>query len=210
MLLDFYLLGALFFHSRLQRALAESWRSRSFEPCRDLCAEIIARPGRTLPEDCLLAQLVRGLPFARALWHGVAGELLQLGAEAMPLVQTAPATLCCLLAPGRSRAGDAPRADFAPIEQVHFGSRDLRFGGAFYRPDHAGFNDTEDVARLLRYMDGIEPADWTEAMLEPMAEFATPEERAEELAFVRDWWGPLMDVYRAALARRCLVVCERR
>ena len=209
MLLDFYLLGALFFHSRVQPALAESWRRRSFAPCRDLCAEIIARPGRTLPEDCLLGQVVRGLPFVRDFWHGVVGQLLLLGADEMPLVQTAPATLCSLLAPERYGAGDAPRRDFAPIEQIHFGSRDLRFGGAFYRPEHAGFNDIQDVALLLRYMEAIDPTGWTEAMLEPMSILATPDERAEELAFVHDWWGPLVDVYRDALTRQCVVVCER-
>src|SRR5947209_20395191 len=142
MLLDFYLLGSAFF-TRLQVALAESWRRRSFSPCRDLCAEVIARPDRTVPQDCLLALVVRGLPFARAVWHGVAGELIVLGCEEMPLVQTAPATLCCLLAPERYHAGEAPRSGFALIEQVHFGSRDLRFGGTYYRPDHAGYNDTD-------------------------------------------------------------------
>ncbi len=139
----------------------------------------------------------------------MAGELIVLGCDEMPLVQTAPATLSCLLAPERYRAGDAPRPAFAPIEQIHFGSRDLRFGGAFYRPEHAGFNDADDVARLLHYMDTIDPAGWTETMLEPMAELATAAERSEELAFVRDWWGPLVDVYRAAAARQCMVVCER-
>jgi hypothetical protein len=208
MLLDFYLFGALFFHTRLQPALAETWRRRSFAPLRDVCAEIVARS--RVPEDCLLPQVVRGLPFGRALCHGVAGELLLLGCDDMPLVETAPASLCCLLAPKRYQAGDAARSAFAPIEQVHFGSRDLRFGGAYYRPEHAGWNDTDDVARLLDYLDTIDPASWTADMLQSMAELPTADERAEELAFVRDWWAPLVDVYRAALARQCVVVCERR
>jgi hypothetical protein len=208
MLLDFYLLDALFFHTRLQPALAESWRRRSFAPLRDVCAEIMTRSA--VPGDCLLAQEMHGLPFARALWHGVAGELLLLGCDEMPMVQMAPATLCCLLAPMRYQAGDAARSEYAPIEQVHFGSRDLRFGGAYYRPEHAGWNDTDDVARLLGHLEMIDPATWTADMLQPMAEFPTADERAEELAFVRDWWAPLVDVYRAALARQCVVVCERR
>jgi hypothetical protein len=209
MLLDFYLLSTVFF-TRMRAALAESWRRRSFAPCRDLCADVIARPGQTVPDDCLLVQVARGLPFARLSWHGVAGELIVLGCDEMPLVQTAPATLCCLLAPERYQAGEAPRSAFAPIEQVHFGSRDLRFGGAFYRPEHAGYNDTDDVARLRGYLQKIDPAAWNETMLEPMAELATAEERAEELAFVRDWWNPLVGVYRDALGRKYVVVCERR
>src|SRR5579859_1281625 len=170
MLLDFYLLGALFFHRRLQPALAESWSRRSFMPLRGVCAEVSARSA--VPEDCLLAQVVRGLPFARGMWRGVAGELLLLGCEDMPLVQTAPGALCCLLAPERYQAGDAARSAFAAIEQVHFGSRDLRFGGAYYRPDHVGWNDTDDVARLLGYLETIDPAGWTADMLQPMAEFS--------------------------------------
>jgi hypothetical protein len=209
MLLDFYLLGALFFHTRLQPILGESWRRRSFAPCRELCTEVLAL-GRAQPDGSLLAQVVRGLPFARQFWQGVAGELLLLAAEDMPLVQTAPATLCCLLAPARYLGSEAPRSAFAPIEQVHFGSRDLRFGGACYRPEHAGYNATEDVARLLRYLEAIDAGLWSEAMLSPMAEFATAEERAEELAFVRDWFEPLVGVYRDAARRQCVVVCERR
>ena len=209
MLLDFYLLSAVFF-TRMHAALAESWRRRSFTPCRDLCAQVIARPGRTVPDDCLLAHVVRGLPFARPSWHGVAGELIVLGCDDMPLVQTAPATLCCLLAPDRYQAGEVPRSAFAPIEQVHFGSHDLRYGGAYYRPEHAGYNDTDDVARLLDYLEAIDPARWTAGMLEPMPEFAMAEERSEELAFMRDWWEPLVGVYREAVGRGCVVVCERR
>jgi hypothetical protein len=209
MLLDFYLLAAAFLNLQIRPALAESWRRRSFDPCRDLCAELLARPGRALPEDCLLRHVVTGLPFARAFWHSLIGEFLLLGCEEMPLVQTAPATLCCLLAPERYRSGEAARSAYAPIEQVHFGSRDLRFAGAFYRPDHAGYNDEGDIARLLRYLEGIDAATWHEGMLRPMAEFATADERAEELAFVRDWLPALVELYRDAARRGCVVVCER-
>lgn len=207
MLLYFYLFGADFFQTRMQPALAESWRRRSFLPCRDLCADVLAATKQTLPADSVLRQVARGLPFAREFWHGLVGELLVFGCEDMPLMQTAPATLCCLLAP--EHGDDLPRSDFAPIQQIHFGSRDLRFGGAFYRPDHAGYNGEADVRRLLQYLEEIDPSAWHESMLQPMSELATLEERTEELAFVRDWWPALVELYRNAVTQGHIVVCER-
>jgi hypothetical protein len=208
MLLYFYLLSAAFLRDRMRPALADAWRQRSFAPCRDLCAEIVARSVH-IPDDCVVFRVTCGLSFAREFWHGLAGELLVFACDDMPLVQTAPATLCCLLAPQQFGLGELPRAAFAPIQQAHFGSRDLRFGGAFYRPDHAGLNDEDDVARLLGYLERIDAGAWHENMLSPMLEFATHEEREEELAFVRDWWPPLVEMYRGAADRRQVIVCER-
>ena len=173
-----------------------------------LCTELLAQK-KYAPDDCVVRRVALGLPFARDFWHALAGELLLLGCEDMPLFQTAPATLCCLLAPERHDAGAAPRSQFAPIEQVHFGSCDLRFGGAFFRPEHAGHNDTTDVARLLGYLETIDPATWTEEMLRPMAEFPTAAEREEELAFARDWRPVLVELYAAAARHGDVIVCER-
>jgi hypothetical protein len=209
MLLYFYLLGSAFFANQMRPALAESWRRRSFAPCRPLCAAIVAAAPRPIPEDCVLRQVTNGLSFAREFWHALAGELLVFGCDDMPLLQTAPATLCCLLAPEQHRAGDGPRTDFAPIQQVHFGSRDLRFGSACYRPDHAGYNGGDDIPRLLDYLEGIDPRSWHAEMLDAMPEFPTGEEREEELAFVRDWWPALVEMYREASRRAQIIVCER-
>jgi hypothetical protein len=208
MLLYFYLLGAAFFHERMRPALAQGWRRRSFVLCRELCAEIVARSTLHIPDDALIRQVIAGLPFARKTWHALVGEAILFGCEEMPHVQTAAPTLCCLLAPEQFQAGDVPRSAFAPIQQVQFGSRDLAFGGAFYRPDHAGYNDADDVRRLLDYLESIDPTAWQAEMLRPMDVLASPEEREEELAFVRDWWGPLVDVYRDAARGGCIVVCE--
>jgi hypothetical protein len=208
MLLYFYLFGAGFFRTRMQPALAESWRRRSFRPCHDVCAEVLWATKQTPPADSVLRQVARGLPFAREFWHGLVGELLVFGCQDMPLLQTAPATLCCLLAPEQF-GSDLPRSDFAPIQQIHFGSRDLRFGGAFYRPDHAGCNSEADVSRLLHYLEGIDPAAWHESMLQPMTELASEEERAEELAFVRDWWPALVELYRNAATQGDIIICEQ-
>jgi hypothetical protein len=210
MLLDFYVLATAFFHDRLQPALTASWSARSFKPCLALCTEILDRCGRDAPHDCLLRQVAAGLPFASRSWHALAGEFMLLGREDMPLIEIAPRTLCCLLAPDCDRPGDGPRSAFVAIEQVLFGSRDLRFGGAFYRPDCAGYNDMTDVRRLLAYLEAIDPAGWTEAMLQPINELASIEDRAEELAFLRDWWPPLVEVHRDAVRHDCVIVCERR
>jgi hypothetical protein len=208
MLLYLYLMGASFLRDCMRPALGDAWRQRSFAPCRDLCAGVVARSAQTPPDDCVVRQVARGLSFAREFWQRLVGELLVFACEDMPLVQTAPATLCCLLAPKEFGIGDVPRSEFAPIQQVHYGSRDLRIGGAFYRPDHAGYNAEDDVARLLRYLDGIDPSAWHESMLCPMVEFASRDEREEELAFVRDWWPALVEIYRSALIEHQVIVCE--
>ena len=66
------------------------------------------------------------------------------------------------------------------------------------------------LQRLLRYLETVDPSSWHEAKLRPMQEFATALEREEELAFVRDWWPPLVELYRDAARRECVVVCEQR
>jgi hypothetical protein len=208
MLLYFYLLRAAFFRECLRPALVAAWRRRSFVPCRELCAQVVATSVQHVPPDAILRQVSGGLPFAREFWHALVGEVILFGAQDMPLVQASPQTLCCLLAPEQYCAADVPRAAFAPIQQVHFGSRDLAFGGAYYRPDRAGYNDETDVRRLTSYLEGVDPAAWHEEMLQPIAELPTASEREEELAFVRDWWTPLVDVYRSAIERSCIVVCE--
>jgi hypothetical protein len=206
-LLDFYLVDSGEFHTRWRPVLTESWVRRSFAPCRSLASAVIDRTTHPPPPDSVLRHVVRGLPFAREFWQALVGELLICGCDDMPLVQTAPETLGCLLAPPQNPA--APRSAFSPVQQVHFGSRDLRFGLAFYRPDHAGFNGDADVRRLLAYLEGIDPATWHESMLQPLPDFPTADERQEELAFIRDWWPPLVDVYRQAAERGQMVVCEQ-
>lgn len=202
------------FDQVIRRALSASWRQRSFEPCRSLCTSLLpavasfAQRYHTGAEEPLLVPVSRGLPFDRAFWRALVGEVLWYSADDIPEFQTAPETLCALLAPDCYRQGDRPRERFAPIEQVHFGARDLVFGGGFYRPDHAGFNDLDDVARLARYLASVDPGRWTVADLGGVAELADDEERAEELQFVREWLPALQDFYRLAHDQGQLIVCE--
>src|SRR5262249_9154877 len=133
------------FHQMIRPALAGAWRRRSFEPCRPLCAALtptaltFAERYHTGRDEPLLAQVAREVvPFDRDFWRLLAGEVLLYGAASVPELLTAPDTLGHLLAPGQ---------EDSPIRQAHFGARDLIFGGGFYRPDAAGWNDADDVAR---------------------------------------------------------------
>jgi hypothetical protein len=94
------------------------------------------------------------------------------------------------------------------ILQAHYGSRDVRLGGGYYRPEHAGTNDAADVGRLADYLASVDPQRWTPADLALLPDFATAEERADELEYVRDWFPALRDLYQQARERNQIVVCE--
>src|SRR5262245_39495050 len=148
--LSFLLPDAAHFRQAIHPALGGAWRRRSFEPCRPLCAALVpaaaafAERYHTGHDEPLLAQVARGgVPFGRDFWRLLAGEVFLYGAASVPEILTAPDTLDRLLAPGQ---------EDSPIRQAHFGARDLVLGGGFYRPDAAGWNDTEDVARLADYL----------------------------------------------------------
>jgi hypothetical protein len=210
----FFILDATRFHQEIVPALAASWRQRSFAPCRALCTALLphvesfaARYGAGEGVS-LLGEVGRGLRFRGDLWRHVIGEVLLYSAVEMPEVQTVPDTLCCLLAPERYRQGDVPRERFATIEQAHFGSRDLFFGGGYYRPEHAGYNDANDVVRLARYLAGVDPNAWTVADLDSLRDVSTAEDRAEELAFAHECFAALQELYQRVLAQGRLIVCE--
>jgi hypothetical protein len=84
----------------------------------------------------------------------------------------------------------------------------VRFGGGYYRPDYAGLNDKGDVARLAAYLEAIDPATWKPRDLTRLADCHDDEERAEELAYVRDWWPDVVGLYHKARDRDLVVACE--
>src|SRR5262249_49742639 len=132
---------------------------------------------------------------------------LLIAAHEVPEIATAADVLTCVLAPERYREGPGPRERFVPIEQAHFGSRDLVFGAAHYRPDHAGWNDRGDVARLAQYLAAIDPAVWQVSQLDGLGDI-DPEDRADELDYARQCFGALQGLYSRAADRGQLVVCE--
>jgi len=213
MALYFLVLDSQVFHDEIRPALAASWRRRSFDPCWSVCARILpvarefAARYHLSDADPLLAQVGEGLPFDRVFWRHLAGELLWFSAVEIPELQTNVGALACLLAPEIRCGGNMSRPESAPIVQAHHGSRDLMFGGGYYRPEHAGWNDCEDVARLAAYFEAVQPDSWRPDDLAALTDL--PEaEREEELAWVRDWYPPLKTLYVEAAQRRQVIVCE--
>jgi hypothetical protein len=200
-----YLLRADYFHDVLRPALTQSWTRRNFSACAPVYAWV-RRYGPDLPADCLLELVDTGLTFSRQAWRALFGESLLFGSVDLPRLQTSLPSYCGLLAPETIGRGEAARSSFTPIEQVHLGSRELHFGG-YYRPDHAGYNDCDDVRRLLAYLQAQRPAQWSAAALN-LPERSSASEREEELADLRDWWPSLVEVYERAARDELVVVCE--
>jgi hypothetical protein len=203
----FLVLEEELFEGQMRPALAAAWRWRSFEPCRPLCASLqpqvtdFAARYHTGEGEPLVAEVVRGLPFHRDFWRALVGELLFYAAVEIPEFQTCPDTLCCLLAPGQGQ-------DQSPIRQAHFGTSELTFGLAVYRPDHCGYNNRADVCRLADYLATVDPDRWHPDDLASLPGLAGDEEWAEELEIARDWFPPLRDLYRQAAEKSRIIVHE--
>jgi hypothetical protein len=215
----FLVLDAATFEGRTRPALAAAWRAQNFGPCRDLCAALVpaahsyAERYHTGDGEPLLGRVFGGLPFDRRTWRSLVGEVLLFSALEIPEFQTSPDTLCCLLAPEQYRqtlAADGrsgvPPPLRASIQQAHWGSRDLTFGGAVYRPEHAGYNNREDVAQLAAYLAEVRPESWTAADLAELG--LSEEECADELEFAREWFPALAGLYEGARQRDCVLVAE--
>lgn len=212
--LYFLVIDGALFHQHLRPALSAAWRQRSFAPCQELCAELLPRARDfarryRISDEPLSQQVLQGLQFDRDFWRFLAGELLWFSAADIPELQTTPETLTCLLASHHYRDGTSERDHFAPIQQVFFGANDLRFGGGYYHPDRAGYNDVADVQRLADYLLTLEPERWTVADLADLRDTGDEEGRADELAFVREWLPPLQALYRQAAHRQRVLVCEQ-
>jgi hypothetical protein len=194
----FLLLDATEFHELFRPALAASWRSRSFAPFGTVTDTLLPRMRDFAAryhlgsQEPLLAQVTGGLAFDRTFWHHLVGEVLWYGAVDIPELQTAePAWTCLVKSPGT-------------ILQAYRGSRDLVFGGGFYRPDAAGWNDVDDVQQLARCLAAVDVYAWRPEDLAALDE----DERAEELADAQEWFPDFAGFYgRAAEAGR-IVVCE--
>jgi hypothetical protein len=211
--LYFLLLDAADFERRVRPALAASWLGRSFEPCRPLCEGLtpaaLAFRDRyhTGPDEPLICQVARGLSFDRDRWRLLVGEVLFTCAAEIPEFQTAPETLACLVGVNGPGEGPVPREMSPPIWQAHHGSHDLVLG-RFYRPEHAGFNNAEDVRRLAGYLAGIDPDRWRADDLRALPEMDEEEDRQDELAFARQCLVALREMYDPAARRGQVIVCE--
>lgn len=225
--MDFFLvLPTDLFEGQIRPALSHSYRGRSFEPCRILCQTLVPAV-RAYQEryfsgstESMLEQVARGRSFDRSWWKQLVGEVLLYAAVEVPEFQLASDTWCCLLAaelyhrnqagidPSDSQAFLGSRERFAPIQQALWGTQDLTFGSAVYRPDQAGLNLGPDVRRLADYLEGIEPSQWQESSLEGLRG-CEPDDWAEELAYARDWFPELRALYRRVADGEQVVVQEQ-
>jgi hypothetical protein len=183
---------------RIAMALAASGRQRNFGPIVELAGELAPafrnfadRFHLTADERPLVTHLTKNRPFDRRLWRHVAGEILLHGAVDVPPIQTAAETLTALVMPDQ----------LATIRQAHAGGHDLDFDGIPYRPGQAGLNDVADVKRLAGGLAAIDPAHWTMSQLEC-------DDPDDELAFARDCFAALRDIYREASELGQVVICE--
>jgi hypothetical protein len=208
----FLVLDGDFWEGQARPALAASWRQRCFGPCRSLCegllpaAHAYAERYHTGSDEPLLAKVAGGLPFDRAYWRSLVGEVLLFAAVEIPELQTCADTLCRLLAPAACDAA-LPREQLPPVRQAHEGSRDLTFGGAVYRPEYAGYNNAADVARLADYLTGIDPQRWAVAGLGLRAG-EDVDELADSLDFAREWFPVLAGLYRRSQGSGRVIVHE--
>jgi hypothetical protein len=212
--LYFLLHDARAFQDEMAPVLAECWRRRSFDPGRDFFARLAAAAAEFAHRyhtgaDEPLAAKAADLPFRRDIWRHLTGEALFFGAAVIPELEVDADAYLRLLAPLAARATDTPRGQFAPIQQALFGSRDLCFGGGYYRPEAAGWNDLADVAHLTAALSAIDPERWTVAELAADRLDLSAEDAADELAFAREWFPALADLYRQSLAAVRVVVCEQ-
>ena len=86
---DFLLLDGVRF-LKMRAVLADSWRRRSFDLCRDFCFELLWQAEsfdaryHVSEGEPLVKQVVRGLPFDRDFWRALVGELFFYTADEIP------------------------------------------------------------------------------------------------------------------------------
>lgn len=210
----FLCLDAETFLQRIRPTLTNSWRKRSFEPCRSLCGELFSavqaytQRYHLSDEETLVAKVADGIPFDRICWRHLVGEVLLFAAVEIPEFPSNAETLSCLLGPVPYRQEPVIRERFFPIEKVLRGSRDLTFGTAIYRPDQAGYNDPDDVAHLAAYLASVQPQRWTVDDLRPLSDLVDDEERADELEFAREWFPALVELYQRTHEKQRVLVIE--
>jgi len=184
------------YHGLIAPALANSALRRDFAPCRECCVQLkshlttFAQRYRLRLEDCVWPRILNGMKYDRRLWTTFAGELLLFGAMDVPEIATASEELTQFL------------GNCELIRQMHDGTRDIKFGHRVYRPDAAGLNDRDDVVRIATLLGGLETAQWT-------IEGGTGElDKAETLAFARDCFIALNDLYQNAAIYGQIIICE--
>lgn len=195
------------FELEMRPALANCWRQRSFGPCVELCTTLLPavrayteeyHTGSVEPLLCAVARQEVGA-FSRLAWRTLVGEVLLYAAVDLPELQICEQTLACLMPDSDSRT---------LLHHAYRGARDLSFGPVVYRPEYAGYNNAQDVGRLARGLANINPKQWTTQALVSLTDLESEEDREEELAYVREWFPVLRDLYIQCEANGNVVVWE--
>jgi|SRR5262245_32032866 len=198
--LYFMLHDAERFDALIRPALGASWWQRSIEPLRSLQlalreeVERFVTENRVRREDLVLHSLHPRMPFDRNTWRIIAGEVLLLAAAEVPEIPDVEETLVRL-------QGEDPS-----IHRAYHGTHNLCFGGAWYRPDHAGYNATDDVLRLANWLTSIDLDRFQDKLSGPSQ--TDENEQQEELAFTTQAFKQLAAVYDRARTCGQLILCE--
>jgi hypothetical protein len=206
----FYLLDGEWFETVARPALTAAWRRRSFRPCANLCQDLLpsARAYTVryhIPNHEPFLATAAATAFDRFLWRYLVGEVLLYGARELPELPTTLSTLCWLTI---GQLPVATRSGFSPMQQLHLGSRELTFGPTVYRPEKAGWNTREDIARLDQYLRNLRPELWTTADLAGFVDTADEEDRADELQLARDTLTELAVLFSRARESGAVLVHE--
>jgi hypothetical protein len=202
----FYTISANRFHEEVQPALAASWASKSFIPAQILCRNLSLDTRKLWPHvndsagEPLVQRVAEGMAFRPDVWKLLVAEVLLYSAVELPELETPILSLSAVF----GQVLVDKRTDFGPLQQAIQGSQDLIFGSGYYRPEHAGWNDHNDVARLATWLNSIQPSSWS---LELLCEVPGAE-REEELAYIREWFPELTAAYNRAATTDLIVVCE--
>jgi len=163
-----------------------------------------------LTEDSLISRVTRQEEpsFDLRFWRSLVSEVLSYSAAEVPEIETSLPVLACLVGFEYDRTVRA-REHFHWVEQVHQGTRDLCLGGAYYRPEHAGYNLPEDVRRLAQCLTDVRPETWRAEQLGALSGNQPGFDPDEELEYMQEWFPPLQALYQNARSHGQVVVCEQ-
>ena len=196
---DYLLVHDSLIFAHLRPILGDAWWRRSFLRCAPhvdewrVAALHYAEAYHIDTQEVFLLGFGPATPFSSSSWRTLVGELLVVTAAEMPELPSHLESLARLLPPSLAR--DALQ-----------GCGDLTFGLATYRPGLAGFNSMEDNRRLLNEFRAIDPAGWSESML--LADELDADDIIEELAYAREWFAVLVDLYERVVRDDRVIVFE--
>jgi hypothetical protein len=199
----FMAIPADWFRQLLSPSLGECWRTHSFRPIEKICRELSAVAAQFIQKGYdhspVTLEVPQGLAFRPDRWRLLVGELLLFGAAELPELETPLDSYAAAMHQSLTDVRDS----FPPIQQAVQGSRDVWLGG-YYRPEHAGWNDEADVDRLTRWLSAVEPENWRSDDLIAIE----PSDRDDELAFAKEWFPRLREIYIRAADQNQIIVCE--